>query len=385
MRTDERRGSFAELETALSMVPAIKAAREHINRHSELPPALAAALKERGLFKLLLPKVFGGAELSLPCFIRCVEVIAQADGSAGWCVGQGGVFPNLADRMPPQTAREIWGANPGAVVATGTPFGSTAQPIGDGYQLSGKWRFASGCLHADWLAAMASIVDADGQVTGFGMFLVPRADVALGDGWNVSGLRGTGSREYTLDAHHVAAPRALLGAVLREHCGMATGLPAQLLFASAFGSVGLGIARRAIDSLMALAGGKMPVFTNRKLLDDDLVHAGLAEAEAEWGASRAFLHEMAEACTHQYANAGELPQIMRAHLRLAATHAMRKAGVVVDKVFTLAGSDAIFDDHPMHQCFQDIHALTQQIQARPAHFRTVGRVLLGLDPDSPVV
>ena len=49
------------------------------------------------------------------------------------------------------------------------------------------------------------------------------------------------------------------------------------------------------------------------------------------------------------------------------------------------GNDVIFDDHPLHRCFQDIRALTQQIQARPAHFRTVGRVLLGLDPDNAVL
>ncbi|MBT6278193.1 MAG: acyl-CoA dehydrogenase, partial [Chromatiales bacterium] len=76
---------------------------------------------------------------------------------------------------------------------------------------------------------------------------------------------------------------------------------------------------------------------------------------------------------------------LRAHLRLAATSAMRNAGKVVHEAYSTAGSDAIFDDHPLHQCFQDIHALTQQIQARQAHYRTVGRTLLGLEPDAPMV
>ena len=64
---------------------------------------------------------------------------------------------------------------------------------------------------------------------------------------------------------------------------------------------------------------------------------------------------------------------------------MRQSGEIVRKTYELAGSDAIFDSHPLHRNFQDIHALTQQIQARPAHFRTVGRVMLGLEPDNAVL
>ena len=385
MRIDERRGTFAELETARGLVPLIRGSQSQIDEDRELPRDLVRELTGRGMFRLLLPKSLGGSQLTLPQFLRCVEIIAQADGSTGWCVGQGGVFPSVADKMEPETAHEIWGLNPGAVVATGTPFGSKALEITGGFRLTGRWRFASGCMHASWLAAMASIVDGNDNIVGFGMFLVPRSDINLGDGWNVRGLRGTGSREYAIEALEVPRSRALFGVVFREHCGTATGLPAQLLFASAFGTVGLGIARRAIDTLIEVIEGKTPTFTNRKLLDDDLVHVGLAQAEATWRSSRAFLHEVAEASTYEHQIHGAPTGELRAHLRLAATNAIRKAGEVVDKAYELAGSDVIFDDHPIHRCFQDIHALTQQIQGRPAHYRTVGRVLLGLEPDNAVL
>ncbi len=385
MRMDERRGGFPELETARSVKPLIEAARADIAADRELPKQLVEALTGKGLFRLLLPRSLGGSELSLPRFIRCVEVIAEADGSTGWCVGQGGVFPNVADYMPEETAEAIWGANPGAVVATGTPTGSTAFEVEEGFRLKGRWRFASGVMHASWLAAMSPIVDEIGKAIGFGMFLVRRDEITLGDGWNVQGLRGTGSRDYTLDGLVVPRPRALLDNVFRTHCGVATGLPAHLLFASAFGSVGLGIARSAVDTLTATIEGKTPTFTNRKLLDDDLAHVGLAEAEAMWGQSRSFLHDVAEECAYQYERDGEPSDRMRAQLRLSATNAMRRSAEVVDKAYTLCGTDGIFEDHPLHRNFQDIHALSQQIQARPAHFRTVGRVLLGLPPDSAVL
>ena len=144
MRWDQRRGSFAELDTARALAPMIRAAQVEIEQRRELPQSLVTALTGQGLFRLLLPASFGGSQLCLPRFICCVEVIAEADGSTGWCVGQGGVFPNLADALPAATADEIWGRDPNAVVATGAPTGTRAQRIDGGYRLSGRWRFASG-------------------------------------------------------------------------------------------------------------------------------------------------------------------------------------------------------------------------------------------------
>ena len=153
--------SFPELDAAKSLVAAIKAAQPAIEAQRELPPSLAASVADAGMFRLLLPRTNGGSQLTLPKFLRCVETIAEADASTGWCVGQGGVFANVADNLPPGTADAIWGDNPNAVVATGTPMGSRAAVCEGGFRLSGRWRFASGCMHASWLAAMATV----GQTT----------------------------------------------------------------------------------------------------------------------------------------------------------------------------------------------------------------------------
>ncbi len=385
MRPDARRETFAELETVQDIVPQVHDAQAFIARERRLPAVLTDALKRAGLFRLLLPESHGGSHLNLQQFVRCMELLGQADGSAGWCVSQGGVFTNLADRMTSEAAAEIWGTDANAVVATGTPVGTRAVRSGDGYRLSGTWKFASGVSHATWLGAMSPTLDAQGEVNGFGMFLVPRARITLCDGWDVAGLRGTGSFEYQLEDEVVPQHRVMLGAVLREHVGEVTKLPAQLLFASGFGAIGLGIARRALDEVYALIDGKTPVFTNRRLREDDLTQSGLAEAEAMWGASRAYLLELTGACAYARREHGEVSGEMRAHLRLAATSAMRQAGAVVQRVYQLSGSDAIFDAHPIQRCFQDIHALTQQIQARPQHYRTVGRLLLGLEADYSTV
>lgn len=383
LRVETHRPTFPELELVRSFAEPIRSRENEIATQRELPSDLATDLKEAGLFRLLLPRALGGSELPLPGYLRCIEAVAEADGSAGWCVGQGGVFANSADGMSPALADAIWGQNPAAVVATGTPTGCRAEERDGVFYLTGHWRFASGCMHADWLGAMADLVRADGS-TSFGMCIVPKVAVELGDGWNVSGLRGTGSREYRATDLEVPDGHAIPIALFRSHRGLATGLPNGLLFASTFGAVGLGIARRAIDALIDLAQDKVPAFGNKKLLDDDIVHVGLAQAEANWCSARAFLLEMADECAYQHAEGNGPTGAARTRLRLAATNAMRTSGTVVDKTYELAGSDGIFDDHPIYKCFQDIHAVTQQIQARPAHFRSVGRALIGLDDEDRV-
>ena len=100
-----------------------------------------------------------------------------------------------------------------------------------------------------------------------------------------------------------------------------------------------------------------------------------------WSSLRGFLLDVAEESEHTFRDTAEVTEPLRQRLRLAATHAMRESVSVVDQIYELSGSDSIFQDHPIQRCFQDIHTLSQQIQGRPSHYRSVGRFILGLEPE----
>lgn len=383
---DDRREEFDALSAAKGLMPDIHAAQAEISSSLELTKPLADKLKKAGMFRLLLPENMGGFALSLPEFIRVVEVIGGSDGSAGWCTSQGSVFGSMADHMEAEAVDEIWGADPDAVVATGAPMKTEATWTDDGdFLVSGHWRFASGCAHATWMAANCNLTGKDGNPEDGRFFIMPRDEVPIHDNWNVKGMRGTGSHDYVLDNHRILGHRYITRTAWNEAPGGSTGLPTALLFATGFGSVGLGLARRALDSLVELAEGKVPTFNARKLRDDELVQADFAQAEALYGGIRSYLLEMAEESQFHHETGNRIPLKVRARLRLAATQAMRRSAEVIQQVYALSGTDAIFDNHPIHHAFQDIHALTQQVQGRKAHYRTVGRVLLGLDSDSTFV
>jgi hypothetical protein len=68
-------------------------------------------------------------------------------------------------------------------------------------------------------------------------------------------------------------------------------------------------------------------------------------------------------------------------VRLACTNAIQGAVEAADFAYKGAGVDAIFPGSPFERRFRDMHTLSQQIQARTAHFEQVGRILLGVPPE----
>src|SRR5580704_2448122 len=73
------------IRAARELAPKIDAARADIERERQIPRGLVDAMGEAGLFALWLPKAFDGPELNLDDYIRVIEELARADGSAAWC------------------------------------------------------------------------------------------------------------------------------------------------------------------------------------------------------------------------------------------------------------------------------------------------------------
>ena len=146
---------------------AAEAARhaDRIDAARELPADLAHAIADSGFFRLLVPRSLGGSELEMPDYLRLVELFAEVDASTAWTFNQNNVWATNATRMPLQTAREIW-ADPRAVVTNGPPLpGARAEPVDNGYRISGRWTFSTGSDHATWIAALAPVATAGGTDT----------------------------------------------------------------------------------------------------------------------------------------------------------------------------------------------------------------------------
>jgi len=380
-------------DAVASIAAVVESHAEEADRTRRLPPAIVDALHGAGLYRLLLPARFCGAELSPVIYLQVMEQLASLDASTAWCIGQANGCAMSAAYLDPDVADRIWGQDPRAVLAWG-PGPATAVVDGDGYRLTGKWSFASGGNHASWLGGHAPIVDADGNavLTGSGRraertMLMPASEVEMTDTWDVIGLRGTGSDSFSVDDRFVSHAFSVSrdDPAERRNPGLLYLFPAMSLYAIAFSATALGIARAMFDEFLDLVGDKRPRLAKQVLRDNHITQAETAESFARLSAARAYLSNEVEEIWHDVNRNGSLTVEQRMRIRLAATYAIHQAKAVADTVYDAAGATAIFADNGFERRFRDIHTVAQQLQGRKGHFQTVGAYMFGQKADMAVI
>jgi len=376
------------LRRARELAPGLVAAADQIEHGRELPEAVVDALVERGLFRLLLPRSLGGAELLPADFVPIIEEIAKADASTAWCLNQASGCSMTAAYLERDAACEIFGG-PRGILAWG-PGPGTARVVEGGYRVSASWSFASGSHNASWLGCHVPIVEADGtpclHAGGSPVvrtMLFPKSSAKMTDIWHVIGLKGTGSDRFSVEDLFVPEQHsATRDDDTRREKGLLYRFSSLQLYAAGFAGVAMGIARGMLDAFAELARDKVPFRSGGALRDNHLIQSQVAQAEARLSAARAFLLGSLEEITGDVACVGHITLDQRMTVRLASTFAIHQSLQVVDTAYHAAGSSAIFEENPFERRFRDMHTVSQQLQGRQEHFETVGQYLLGLDPNS---
>jgi alkylation response protein AidB-like acyl-CoA dehydrogenase len=253
-----------------------------------------------------------------------------------------------------------------------------------GYRVTGRQGFSSGCRHAAWLAARA-LVHENGQPRLNGgeteqlYLFVPAAEADLLDTWHVRGMRGSGTHDFAVNDVFVPSERTVLqsGAPLLE-AGPLYQIPRSLLFAVGDAALALGLARSCLAAFFDLAGAKTPRAMQAALRDQPLVQAAVGHSEAHLRSGRAFLTETVCDLWTEATSTGALSLDQRVTLRLATTHGIRLAVEIIDTLYNAAGATAIYEGNLLQRYFQDIHVISQHLQARLSHYELVGKHALGL-------
>lgn len=370
------------LAKATSLAAVIEKHRDEAEASRELPQPIFEAMHGAGLYDMLLPRRLGGHEIDIVTSLRVYEEIARLDGSVAWNImigSQGGLF---SEYLPADEAELIYGG--GGTVGAGA-FSPTGQAVAKegGYRLNGRWAFASGCKHANWLVCGAIVMrdgnpvlreDGGPQVR---IFFVPASQGTILDTWHTGGLRGTGSHDVEVRDALVPAERGfpfahlLTGPESRETAAYPQ--PFLLLAGIGMAAVALGIARDALDSFKQLAGQKTPTGAGSKLGTQPVVHDRYAEAEALVASARSYLYEVSE----ELAASRQPPEDLAARVRLAGAHAARSAERTVEIVYSLGGGTSIYNTSRLDRCFRDVHIVSHHVAVSPSQFELVGHYLLG--------
>jgi alkylation response protein AidB-like acyl-CoA dehydrogenase len=374
---------------ARALRPLIEEAAPRIEAGRELPADVLDALHDARMFRLLIPRDLGGAELDLPTFLQVIEAVAEADGSVAWCLGQGGGCSMTAAYLPREAAEKMFGRDRRAVLAWGAGPSGQAVPVAGGFRVTGRWSYASGSRHATWLGGLCPIIEADGtprcEPDGSPMirsFLFPKAHAQVIDDWQVLGLRGTGSDSFAITDLFVPEAFHFLRTVPAPHPGALYRMPLMGAYPVAFAGVALGLARSVQASFIALARTKAPRGL-APLRDNAAVQSLLGLAAARLRSARTFLLTALGEIVDELAAGAPFPGAHETTLRMATTFAIQEAAAVVDVLYHEAGASAVQSANPFERRFRDIHAVAQQVQGRRANFELVGKRLLGL-PTGPL-
>ena len=373
---------------AIHLAPQIRAARDELEATRQIPLPLAQALAAAGLLQLHLPRAMGGLELPPLTAFRAIEELSKIDGSVGWCAMIATAGSLLGGWLRVDVGRALCGQPPDWRLAGSLRPQGKAYPVEGGYRVRGRWDFASGITHANWLVCACTLMDGDtprqtpagGPATR--MMLIPVDAATMVDTWSVVGMCGTGSHDFIVDDVFVPATHSC--SPLTEP-PQASGLlyhPRLLFVVLWTGTVAnaLGIARGAMDAFITLATQVGSSMSPTLLRDRALVQTQVAEAEAILSAARAYVLTAVEAAWE--AVRADLPDPSReiAQARLAITHGMHEAVRVVDRLFHAAGTNAIYRKNGLERYFRAIHTAAQHAAGLPVHIESAGKVFLGLRP-----
>ena len=342
-----------------------------------LPDVTVDALIAGRLMRMCVPAAYDGPGADPMTLVEAIETVAAADGAAGWCSNIASTTSSLSMMLPPDVAKELY-SDP--AIVTGGVFAPNGRGVVDGEQVrvTGRWQWGSGTQHCRWVLGG---VECDDETFRLCFFDV--ADVSFHDTWFASGLRGTGSLDFSVDDVAVPLERTVQPGVSRPTIDVPlAAFPNFALLAAGIAAVGLGVARHALDELLVLAEGKRPQFSSRTLAENPFTQIELARAEARLRAGRAFLLDELSSAWEVAVAGGPIELASRVAIRLACVNATDAAVAATDAAYTLAGGSSVYSSNVLQRCLRDVHVTTQHLMVAPKLNETLGKLLLGQEANT---
>jgi alkylation response protein AidB-like acyl-CoA dehydrogenase len=354
--------------------------RDEFNAQHYVPADFIGLLKKTGMYRAATPAVFGGEPMAPSAFMRLVERISAVDPATGWVASFGSSVVYFA-ALPVQSQRHIYAGGPDVAFSAGLFPVQEAERVPGGYLCSGVWQFASGCRGADILGiGLAGGAETQGKPL---TALVAPSDLEIVENWDVAGMRATGSHALRVDRLFVPEEMTFVRGSAPTVDEPLTRYPSLAYAAQVLAVVTLGAARGALDYCLDVGAAHSSVTGGNAKGNRPAYKTGLAKAEAELRSARAFFYESTDEVWAKSVDGSAITTEDRAILRLGATHAAHVGRRVVLEAFDLAGTGAIYENHPLQRYLRDALVPAQHAMLQTNTYEGAGAVMLGLDAGIP--
>lgn len=358
----------------------IRKRRDEFGQQRFVPREFIQKLKTLGVYRAGVPACFGGAELPPTDFLKLVERISEADGSVGWVASFGSATIYLA-ALPKETQAKLYAESPDVVFAGGLFPIQPATQTDDGWLVNGTWKFASGCKGADILGVGIGASTPGQQGFKPRTALLPPEKVEIVDNWDVMGLSGTGSHDLKVTNQIVPDEWTFIRGGKPSIEEPLYRYPSIAYAAQVLAVVNLGIARAAIREIDEMAGGRRVAITGApKLADRPYVRIEVAKAEAALRSVQGFFYDTTDDVFQSIKAGNDVTPEQVGLLRLTAVEAARAGNEIVQKMFSLAGTTAIYSSHPLQRYLRDAAVVKQHAFLSDGIYDGAGATALGVPP-----
>jgi alkylation response protein AidB-like acyl-CoA dehydrogenase len=394
----------------LSVIETGVDAEELIRRATELQPLLAKnaarteadrrvpeenieAIREAGLFRLMVPKRLGGHETTIKTKMEVSAALAEACGSTAWVTGLTNVCGWLVGTLPDQAQQDVFGADPDARVAGVLAPSPDIEKVDGGYVVSGRWAWSSGSLHATWALGGVVQLGPDGVPIDVGSVIMPMSELTIEDTWFVAGMKGTGSntvvadRVFVPDHRYASVPAGIAGHYGTEHTDEAL-YHSALIPVLALILVGplLGLGRAALKLAIEKAPKRAVSYT-RLATQTESTAFQLKIAEAAMTLDDAILHAHrgADDIDGWAARRETMDYATRARVRADTGWTSTKVREAISLILDAHGASGFADSSPMQRIWRDANTAGRHAVVNPLVNQEVyGKALLGIGPEGQV-
>ena len=344
-----------------------------------LPPSSVAALRDSGLYLLKFPEALGGAEADPATQLEVIEAVAYVNPAAGWCLAICADVLGFAGAYLPDSALEQMLPDGRVPMMAGSLMPGTAVPADGGHRLTGRWSWGSGVRHAGWISTQAVVNHPDGRHPSVRNCFFPAAQARIEDNWHVLGMQGTGSCDFSVSdlflpeefTYEIATSTPLRGGAIYR-----LGWPGYVINICA--GVALGMGRRALDEVLALAQSKTRGYNKRTSLADRAVfQRAVAEGDLRLRAARALMMQLLENAWTMASEEGQPGPRLQAEMHSAATLTMDVALEVTTDAFRYGGGTAVFSSHPLQRCLRDLYTIASHLLVSDMSYEQYGQFLIG--------
>lgn len=344
-----------------------------IEAQRKLTPSVLALIYESKWLKIMEPKTCDGLEWTLPKIVRLFEALSYADGNVGWCVNLGAGANLFSGYFPEEKTKEIfsskytWCAGSGA--ATGT-----AKKVKNGYNITGKWKYASGSAHATHFTANCYLQDATGNpiledgIPAFRSFIFPAKEVTVFDTWNVLGLNGTASNDF--EVSELFVPDSEVFSLVKPSTFAEASIfhfPFEVMAFVNMACMSTGMAFHFMELVGKLLTTKIPLYSRKKLEKMTLAQSTYNECLEKLTAARNQMYLTLEQVWEPYEK-GE--QAMTEDLKRLIDHSREASDVAKEiafQLFPLCGMTVLFNENELNKVWRDLTVAGQHYLLSPLY------------------